>query len=212
MIISGPTDIENEVYRAGFRLVAGVDEAGRGPLAGPVVAAAVIFPPGAVLPGVTDSKKLTESARERLIGTIRNSALSIGVGIVDHETIDRINILRAALLAMKRAVENGTKVPEYLLVDGIHSLDLAIPQRAVPKGDSRCLAVAAASIVAKVTRDGLMGEYHRQFPGYRFDRHKGYGTKEHLERIRKLGPCSIHRKTFKGVKELVAPPVPLDGR
>ena len=203
------TGIEKDLHGSGYDLVAGVDEAGRGPLAGPVVAAAVILPRGVFLPGVTDSKKLSRSTRERLIQGIRDSALSIGVGIVDHETIDRINILQASLLAMKQAVHNGTSVPEYILVDGTFTLDLSIPQQAIPKGDARCLSISAASIVAKVTRDRLMGKFHRRFPGYRFDKHKGYGTKEHLERIRQLGPCEIHRKTFKGVKELVLSQDPL---
>lgn len=196
---------EDAPDRSGAGLIAGVDEAGRGPLAGPVVAAAVILPPGISLPGVTDSKKLSESAREKMFGLIRASALSIGVGVVDHEEIDRINILRASLLAMKKAVAGGSLSPEYLLVDGIHPVDLPLRQEAIPRGDSLYLCISAASIVAKVVRDGIMAGYHEKFPRYRFDRHKGYGTREHLDRIREYGPCEIHRKTFKGVKELVRP-------
>jgi len=196
---------ENLAGRSGFRAIAGIDEAGRGPLAGPVVAAAVILPPGAELPGIDDSKKLSGPKREHLFGLIVDCALAVGVGVADHDCIDRVNILQATLLAMKEAVGRLAVSPDYLLVDGISVVPLNLPQRTIKKGDSASISIAAASIVAKVTRDRMMVDYDRQFPGYGFAGHKGYGCASHLAAIAKLGPSPIHRKTFRGVKEYVAP-------
>ncbi|HVY54936.1 MAG TPA: ribonuclease HII [Thermodesulfobacteriota bacterium] len=178
---------------------AGVDEAGRGPLAGPVVAAAVILPESFNIPGLDDSKKLTHSERVAVLECIVSSALAFAVGIVHHEEIDRINILRASLRAMEIAVGALGKKPDFLLVDGNQKTSLLIPQETVVKGDSRCCSIAAASIVAKVKRDQIMDEYHEIYPQYNFRSHKGYPTREHLEAIRRYGPCPIHRKSFRGV-------------
>ena len=196
---------ENLARRNGYHAVAGIDEAGRGPLAGPVVAAAVILSHGADLPGIDDSKKLSAPKREHLLGLITGSALAVGVGVADHACIDRINILQATLRAMAEAVGQLTVSPDYLLIDGISTIPLNVPQRTIKKGDSASISIAAASIVAKVTRDRLMMVYDQQFPGYGFAEHKGYGCASHLAAIARLGPCPIHRKTFKGVKEHVAP-------
>jgi ribonuclease HII len=178
---------------------AGVDEAGRGPLAGPVVAAAVILPERFDIPGLDDSKKLTHRQRADVLERIISSALAFAVGIVHHEEIDRINILRASLRAMEIAVNTLERKPDFLLIDGNQKTSLLIPQETVIKGDSRCCSIAAASIVAKVRRDELMDEYHEIYPEYNFRSHKGYPTREHLEAIRKYGPCPIHRRSFRGV-------------
>jgi len=180
-------------------LIAGLDEAGRGPLAGPVVAAAVVLPEKGAFPGIQDSKKLSPARREKAFALLLREAKAIGLGIVEAEEIDRINILRASLKAMERAVENLSSVPDFLLIDGTFSLNLPFPQRAIPKGDQRCLSVAAASIIAKVTRDRLMRGYHHQYPQYNFARHKGYATQEHLRAIRQNGCCPLHRRSFRGV-------------
>ena len=195
------TDYEEELHASGYRLIAGVDEAGRGALAGAVVAAAVILPRGARIVGLADSKKLSPEQRERLFSIIHSTALGIGVGIVDEVTIDRINILRASLLAMEKAVSSLSPLPRLLLVDGNHLPSLPIPSWALIKGESRSASIAAASIVAKVTRDRLMVQYHDLFPPYQFRKHKGYGTSDHLQALTEHGPCPIHRLTFKGVKE-----------
>lgn len=192
---------ERIARRQGYGTVAGIDEAGRGPLAGPVVAAAVIFPPELNLPGVTDSKQLGPRRREALLAVIQEKALSIGVGLADAAVIDRHNILKATLLAMADAVAQLFPVPDFLLIDGITALPCAIPQRTIKKGDSLSLSVAAASIVAKVTRDRLMGDYDHCYPGYGFAAHKGYGSAEHMAAIARLGPSPIHRMTFRGVRE-----------
>lgn len=176
--------------------VAGLDEAGRGPLAGPVVASAVIFGQGILIDGVNDSKKLTEKKREDLYHTIHDKALSIGVGIVSHEVIDRINILQASFLAMNKALENLKLQPEQLLVDGNFFRHERFPVENIIKGDSLSHSIAAASIIAKVTRDALMRELHEQYPEYGFAKHKGYGTKAHIEAIQKYGYCPIHRRSF----------------
>jgi ribonuclease HII len=181
--------------------MAGVDEAGRGPLAGPVVAAAVIINAGDEIPGVRDSKLLTPRQREHLYHRITARALTWGVGIVGPREIEKHNILQATIRAMQEAVLSLDPSPEFLLIDGITPLPLDIPQRTVKKGDARCHSIAAASIVAKVTRDRLMLEYHRVYPLYNFACHKGYPTREHREAIRRYGCCEIHRRTFKGVKE-----------
>jgi len=196
-------DYERELHASGYCLIAGVDEAGRGALAGAVVAAAVILPLGAKIDGLCDSKKLKAEQRERLFSKIQSLALGLGIGVVDEATIDRINILRASLLAMERAVSSLGLRPHFLLIDGNHLPSLPIPALALPKGESHSPSIAAASIVAKVTRDRLMGQYHNLFPAYHFGQHKGYGTADHLQALREYGPCPIHRRTFKGVKELL---------
>ncbi len=190
---------EAAVRARGFRVIAGLDEAGRGPLAGPVVAAAVVLPQKGKWTGVDDSKKLSAGQREEIFPLLFEKALGVGVGIVDAQEIDRLNILQASLKAMQLAVENLSLPPDFLLIDGIHSLRLPLPQQTIPKGDQRCLSIAAASIVAKVTRDRLMTAYHDQYPQYNFARHKGYGTKEHLQAIRKYGCCPLHRQSFRTI-------------
>lgn len=179
--------------------IAGVDEVGRGPLAGPVIAAAVIFPPAVLIPGITDSKKLTAKRREALFPLIREKALAIGLGAVDAGEVDRINVLQAALKAMKTAVLRLPISPDLLLVDGNRALDLTVPQRCLIRGDARSLTIGAASIVAKVVRDKMMESCHIRFPEYNFPSNKGYGTREHLEALRRYGPCPLHRRSFKGV-------------
>lgn len=196
-------EFETLVSRQGYRAIAGIDEAGRGPLAGPVMAAAVILPGGVEISGINDSKKLTPASRDELFDLIREKALAVGVGQSDHAVIDRINILQATLSAMKQAVANLTLPPDYLLIDGISKIPVALPQRTIKKGDGASISIAAASIIAKVTRDRLMVEYDRQYPGYGFAGHKGYGCASHMAAIAVLGPCEIHRKTFRGVREHV---------
>lgn len=190
--------IENRI-RAKGKTPAGVDEAGRGPLAGPVVAAAVILPEAFTIRGLDDSKKLTHNQRVVILEQIMTSAVALAVGIVDHEVIDSINILRASLLAMEIAVNKLERKPDYLLIDGNQRTSLLIPQETIVKGDSLCCSIAAASIVAKVRRDEIMNEYHERYPEYNFRSHKGYPTREHLEAIMKYGPCPIHRRSFRGV-------------
>jgi ribonuclease HII len=189
---------ERRIWKIG-KLPAGVDEAGRGPLAGPVVAAAVILPKECEINGLNDSKKLSHQKREILYHHIKAVAVSIGVGIIEPDEIDRINILRAALLAMEIAVKKLNPKPDFLLIDGNIRTSLLIPQQAVIGGDSTCNSIAAASIIAKVARDLIMYDYHNIHPEYNFKKHKGYPTKEHYEALRKFGPCPIHRKTFRGV-------------
>jgi len=192
---------ENEARKSGYSLVAGIDEAGRGPLAGPVVSAAVALPETFRIDDVDDSKKLTPKKRADLFPRIQDSALAVGVGIVEVETIERINILQAALLSMVKAVENLAIRPDYLLIDGPFPIPLDLPQNALPKGDSLSISIAAASIIAKVTRDRMMVDYDKTYPEYGFSKHKGYPTKAHREAIQRWGCSPIHRKTFKGVKE-----------
>ena len=179
--------------------VAGVDEAGRGPLAGPVVAAAVILAPDRRIRRLADSKLLTAERREELFGVIQERALGVGVGVVDHLTIDRINILEATRLAMRLALGNLGIEPQLVITDFVALRDLSCPQRNLIDGDVRCATVAAASIVAKVTRDRIMLEADKQFPEYGFARHKGYGTPDHLAALDRHGPCALHRRTFSGV-------------
>jgi ribonuclease HII len=186
----------------GYTHLAGLDEAGRGPLAGPVVAAAVILPKGLFIEGVRDSKQLTPLQREKLFLAIRSEAIDYGIGIVDPEVIDRINILQATRLAMQQALLALKHPPDFLLIDALDLPDATIPQLAIVKGDILCHSIAAASILAKVTRDRLMLEYHRAYPQYNFFSHKGYGTTEHLKKLKEFGPCPIHRRSFKGVKEV----------
>jgi len=192
----------DESYRErGFEMVAGIDEAGRGPIAGPVVASAVILPAEARFEGLDDSKVVPEKRRQRLFFEILARALSVGVGISGVEDIEKYNILGATKLAMKRAVSELHPSPDILLLDAVTLPDLPIEQSSHIKGDSKSASIAAASIVAKYVRDRLMLHYHRQFPEYGFNRHKGYGTKEHMELVRKHGPCPQHRMSFRGVRE-----------
>lgn len=197
---------EARAHARGFRMVAGVDEAGRGPLAGPVVAAAVVLPPGFRQPEIRDSKALSPKARERVFFLVTSRALAYAVGHSTPEEIDRINILKASLLAMRRAVERLSPVPDFIYIDGNVSIPPAVGgpwgsvrQEPIVSGDTRCVSVMAASIVAKVTRDRLMLEYDRVYPGYGFASHKGYPTRVHLAALAALGPSPIHRKTFRGV-------------
>jgi ribonuclease HII len=190
---------EKKIQAQGFRVIAGLDEAGRGPLAGPVVAAAVILPPKKKWIGLDDSKKLSPEQREKIFSLILQQEAAVGVGIVEAPEIDRLNILRASLKAMEQAVSNLPISPEFLLIDGLHSLSLPLPQQAIPKGDGRCQSIAAASIVAKVTRDRLMVAYHEEYPHYNFAKNKGYGTQEHLQAIRQYGYCPLHRQSFRPV-------------
>jgi len=192
-------EFEHDTQRNGYQYIAGIDEAGRGPLAGPVVSAAVILPPGFACQGVTDSKKLSEKRRETLFPLIMAQALAVGIGVADHREIDRINILAASLLSMKRAVQNLAVGPDFLLVDGKFTIDMDLPQQAIVKGDSRSISIAAASIIAKVTRDRYMAKLHQTYPLYNFIQHKGYPTKAHKQAIIEHGPCPFHRTTFNGV-------------
>jgi ribonuclease HII len=189
-------EYEQKYWSVGIQYIAGVDEAGRGPLAGPVVASAVIFPRGILIEGVNDSKKLTEKKREELFHYIHEKALAVGIGIVDHEIIDRINILQASFLAMNKAITLLKIKPEQLLVDGNFFRHESYSVENIIKGDSLSHSIAAASIIAKVTRDALMVELHDQYPQYGFAKHKGYGTKAHIEAIRQFGYSPIHRRSF----------------
>jgi ribonuclease HII len=189
--------LENAIRRLGFNAVAGVDEVGRGCLAGPVVAAAVILAPERYIPRVCDSKTVTALERARLYERITRSAVAWSVAAAEREEIDRINIHQASLRAMQRAVEALAPLPDFVLVDAFRIPDLLMPQRAVVHGDSRCTAIAAASIVAKVTRDRLMLELHARDPRYGFDRHKGYATREHLDAVSRHGYSEAHRRTFR---------------
>ena len=191
---------ERQARAAGYTFVAGIDEAGRGPLAGPVIAAAVILNPDAPVEGVNDSKKLTEQRRERLFELIMARALAVGVGQVDAATIDQINILQATRRAMLAAVQALSASPDLLLIDGITTIASPLPQQTIKQGDSRSASIAAASIIAKVTRDRMMGAYDTLYPDYGLLRHKGYGSAVHLAALRQHGPCPIHRMTFAGVK------------
>jgi ribonuclease HII len=192
---------EKEAAGKGCRDIAGIDEAGRGPLAGPVVSAAVILPPTFDDSEVKDSKKLSPPKRERLYDKIYAQATAVGIGIVDSVEIDRINILQAALLSMAIAVKNLDPCPDFLLIDGIFGIVSELPQKPIPKGDALSISIAAASIIAKVSRDRLMQKYHHYYPHFDFPRHKGYPTKAHKAAIQKFGCSPIHRRTFKGVRE-----------
>lgn len=187
---------EAELHERGYRFIAGVDEVGRGPLAGPVVAAAVILTEDFDVPGIDDSKKLSEKRREELYDVIMERAIACGIGMADHKVIDEINILQATKKAMKQALEALEVKPEYVLFDAVKIDELEIPQEAIIKGDAKVLAIAAASIVAKVTRDRMMVEYASEYPGYAFEKNKGYGTKAHYEGLHKQGMCPVHRRTF----------------
>ena len=197
---------ENAARKKGFRSIAGVDEAGRGCLAGPVVAAAVILDPRRPVHGIDDSKRLRPEARERVAKRIRERALAFSVAAVGNELIDRGNILRATLDAMRRAAESLDPRADFLLIDGISAPRSRIPAACVVRGDARSFSIAAASILAKVERDRMMAEFDREFPGYGFAAHKGYPTPEHRDALRRLGPCTIHRLTFRGVQPEEAVP------
>ena len=188
--------LENEIYGEGYRLICGVDEAGRGPLAGPVYAAAVILPRGLVIEGLDDSKKLTEKKREALFEPIREQAVACGIASASVEEIETLNILNATFLAMNRAIEKLSPVPALALIDGNRNTGITFPSRCVVKGDARCADIAAASVLAKVSRDRFMLEMAKQYPRYRFEQHKGYGTKLHYDMLREYGPSPIHRMSF----------------
>ena len=188
--------LENEIYAEGFSLICGVDEAGRGPLAGPVCAAAVILPRGLEIDGLNDSKKLTEKKREALYDPIREQAIAYGIAFATVEEIEELNILNATFLAMNRAIEQLNPVPELALIDGNRSTGIRFPSRCVVKGDARCADIAAASVLAKVTRDRYMLEMAGKYPEYHFEQHKGYGTKLHYDALREYGPSPIHRMSF----------------
>ena len=192
---------ENETRKQGHEIIAGIDEAGRGPLAGPVVAASVILPENCRVEGLNDSKKLSEKKRNLIFQIIRQKAVAIGIGITYENIIDQINILQAARAAMADSVSRLSCKPDFLLIDGNQKIPSIIPQLTIKKGDALSASIAAASVIAKVTRDRMMLHYDGIYPQYGFSRHKGYGTQDHLKNISKFGPCKIHRKTFKGVKE-----------
>ncbi len=192
---------ENETRKQGHEIIAGIDEAGRGPLAGPVVAASVILPENCRVEGLNDSKKLSEKKRNLIFQIIRKKAVAIGIGITYENIIDQINILQAARAAMADSVSRLSCKPDFLLIDGNQKIPFIIPQLTIKKGDVLSASIAAASVIAKVTRDRMMLHYDGIYPQYGFSRHKGYGTQDHLKNISKFGPCKIHRKTFKGVKE-----------
>ena len=192
---------EKELYKAGYQAIAGIDEVGRGPLAGPVVAAAVILPPECTIKGLNDSKKIPKKKHQEIYQTVMNKALAVGVGLIDNEIIDQVNIYEATKLAMKEALSKLSLKPDYLLIDAM-KLDVEIPQESIIKGDANSLSIAAASIVAKVTRDKLMTDYDKEFPGYDFAQNAGYGTKSHLQGLERNGVTPIHRKTFEPVKSM----------
>ena len=188
--------LENEIYDEGIALLCGVDEAGRGPLAGPVCAAAVILPRNCVIPGLNDSKKLTEKKREALYDVILESAVSCGIAFATVEEIEEHNILAATFMAMNRAIAQLDPRPELALIDGNRNTDIRLPSRCIVGGDGKCADIAAASVLAKVTRDRYMLQMAEQYPEYGFEKHKGYGTKAHYEAIRQYGPSPIHRPSF----------------
>lgn len=188
--------LENEIYDSGETLLCGVDEAGRGPLAGPVCAAAVSLPRGLEIEGLNDSKKLSEKKREELFDIICSSAVSFGIAFASVDEIEKLNILNAAMLAMNRAIERLEPAPTLALIDGNRDSAIKMPSRCVVKGDAKCADIAAASILAKVTRDRYMLEMAERYPQYGFEKHKGYGTKAHYAALRELGPCPIHRMSF----------------
>jgi len=201
---------EKNIFNQGYNFLGAIDEAGRGPLAGPVVAACVILNPEKKFDEdfrelINDSKKLTEKKREEIFDLILDNFLEVGVGICDHETIDRVNILQASFLAMKKAIGAVRKKPEYIILDGKFPIpNISTKQEPIIRGDSLVFSIAAASIIAKVTRDRIMREYHRKFSEYEFEKHKGYGTKLHMELLEKYGPCLIHRKSFGPVNKLIS--------
>ena len=202
-LVCDPLFFEGRARASGFTCIAGLDEAGRGPLAGPVVAAAVVLPDRLLIPGLKDSKQVPEQDRERLFDKIREQAISYSIGIADERTIDDVNILRATIIAMERALETITPRPDYLLIDALTLPRVPLPQKPLIKGDCRSHSIAAASILAKVTRDRLMLELHEKFPQYNFQKNKGYGTREHMILLKKHGPCDAHRKSFNPVAQML---------
>jgi ribonuclease HII len=202
-LVCDPFYFERSARQDGYKRIAGLDEAGRGPLAGPVVAAAVILPYNIHIPGLTDSKQVSERDREKIFALIQAQAVCYAIGIADERTIQEINIYQATILAMERAIQAIAPRPDYLLLDAITLPRVPIPQKPLIKGDCRSHSIAAASIIAKVVRDGMMLELHKRYPQYHFHKHKGYGTKEHLSLLRKYGPCEAHRKSFQPVAVLL---------
>ena len=192
---------EKELYKAGYQAIAGIDEVGRGPLAGPVVAAAVILPPECKIKGLNDSKKIPKKKHQEIYQAVLDKALAVGVGLMNNEIIDQVNIYEATKLAMKEALSKLSLKPDYLLIDAM-KLDVDIPQESIIKGDANSLSIAAASIVAKVTRDKLMADYDKKFPGYDFAKNAGYGTRSHLQGLERSGVTPIHRKTFEPIKSM----------
>ena len=192
---------EKELYKAGYQTIAGIDEVGRGPLAGPVVAAAVILPPGCKIKGLNDSKKIPKKKHQEIYQAVMDKALAVGIGLMDSNIIDQVNIYEATKLAMKEALSKLSLKPDYLLIDAM-KLDVEIPQESIIKGDANSLSIAAASIVAKITRDKLMADYDKEFPRYGFAKNAGYGTKSHLQGLERNGVTPIHRKTFEPVKSM----------
>ncbi|MBD3180998.1 ribonuclease HII [Candidatus Poribacteria bacterium] len=196
---------EQELYEQGYNSIAGTDEAGRGPLAGPVVAAAVILDLNQIIDGIDDSKKLSPTCRESLFKKIRQKSIAYGVGIISNDIIDKINILQASMEAMKQAVINLPVKPDFLLIDGNYFPNINLPMKAIKSGDSLSMSIAAASIIAKVTRDRIMQDFDSKHPQYGFAKNKGYPTKEHIQKLEKYGPCKIHRKSFAPVAERLFP-------
>ena len=204
MILPTLDDLEEVLGRKGYDTICGVDEVGRGPLAGPVVAAAVLFPIGLTIDGLDDSKKMTPLQRERVFEKIINLGLVCSIGVIDNECIDKMNILRASLMAMRKAVMDLKRSPDFVLVDGNQTIPkLTYPQMAIVGGDGRYDSIAAASVIAKVTRDRMMDRMEGVYPSYSFSKHKGYPTAAHLAELREHGPCEIHRKSFKPVAEVM---------
>lgn len=196
MSVQNMWEIEDSLFDQGIGVICGVDEAGRGPLAGPVYAAAVILPRDLEIPGLTDSKKLSDKKRRELFPIIQEQAVAFGIGVASEKEIDEINILQATFLAMKRALEKLTVRPDLALIDGTRETDFGVPAKTVVKGDSLSASIAAASILAKVSRDDYMMELAQKYPQYGFDIHKGYGTKAHYQALREFGPSEVHRMTF----------------
>ena len=195
---------ENELYSKGYKLIGGIDEVGRGPLVGPVVTACVILPEDFVLDGLTDSKKLSEKKRDMFYDIIMEKAISVGIGIMDEDVIDKVNIYEATKLAMYQAVDNMSVKPDYILIDAMKLDKLDVPSTSIIKGDLKSITISAASVIAKVTRDRMMYELDSKYPMYGFKSHKGYGTKEHLEKMREYGIIEgVYRKSFKPVKEII---------
>ena len=192
---------ERAAHQRGYQSVAGIDEAGRGPLAGPVVSAAVILPSEFNLPGLTDSKRLTARQRESLYPLIRSQAVAVGIGLASAADVDRYNVLQATLRSMQQAVTRLNCGADYLLIDGISRIQTSLPQETLKKGDSRSISISAASVIAKVVRDRIMLAYDKHYPEYGFAGHKGYGSAAHMQAIARCGPSPLHRKTFRGVKE-----------
>lgn len=193
-------EYENELYDKGYKLICGIDEVGRGPLLGPVVTSAVVLPVGYYNPEIKDSKKLSEKKREKLFDIITKDAISIGIGIVDEKKIDEINIYEATKVAMKMAIDNLSIKPDYVLIDAM-KLDIDIPSNSIIKGDAKSESIAAASIIAKVTRDRMIDEIDKEYPMYDLKNNKGYGTKKHLEALKEYGPCKYHRYSYSPVSD-----------